>query len=160
MNRVNRILAHRDFQRLMAQLEEAERGRVFCGHGMEHLLSTARLMALISAQEKLSIPQPLIYGAALVHDLGRAEEYQGGRSHEEAGPELAAPILADCGFSAGEQEAILTAIREHRSGWQGRRSPLGQLLFRGDKESRPCFACKARSACNWPEARKNLTLLR
>lgn len=160
MNRVNRILAHREFRRLTAQLEEAEQGRIFCGHGMEHLLSVARLMALISAEEKLSIPRPLIYGAALVHDLGRAEEYRGGRSHEEAGPELAAPILAQSGFSAREQEAILTAVREHRSGWQGQRSPLGQLLFQADKESRPCFACPARPACNWSPEKQNLTLLR
>ncbi len=160
MNRVNRILAHRDFQGLMAQLEKAERGRIFCGHGMEHLLSVARLMALIAMEEQLSIPRPLIYGAALVHDLGRAEEYRGGRSHEEAGPELAAPILADCGFSFQEQAMILAAVREHRSNWQGRRSPLGELLFRADKGSRPCFACQARPDCSWPPEKQNLTLLR
>ena len=159
MNRVNRILAHPEFRRLLGEIEVAELSRPFCGHGMEHLLSVARLMALIALEEDFPIPRPLIYGAALVHDLGRSVEYAGGPSHEEAGPVLAAPILADCGYTPEEQALILSAVREHRSGWQGERSPLGQLLFRADKESRPCFACPARPDCNWPPEKQNLTLL-
>jgi HD superfamily phosphodiesterase len=160
MRRVNAILAHPEFRALLAQIEEAEQNRPFCGHGMEHLLSVARLMTIICQENGTELPRHLIYGAALVHDLGRATEYAGGVSHEVSGSALASSILADCGYTAEEAEQICAVIREHRSSWSGGRSLLGDALYRADKESRPCFACAAATDCNWPDSKKNLTLLR
>lgn len=160
MERVNRILAHPQFRAAVAAIEETERDRVFCRHGMEHLLTTARFMALLALDLGLDFPREEIYAAALLHDIGRAEEYLGGLPHEEASPKLADPILTQCGFAGEEKADILRAIREHRSGYQGERSPLGELLCRGDKESRPCFSCPASGACNWPESKKNHTISR
>jgi HD superfamily phosphodiesterase len=160
MRRVNAILAHPDFRSLLSQIEGAEKTRPFCGHGIEHLLSVARLMTLMCRETGASLPPHLVYGVALVHDLGRATEYAGGTSHEVSGPELALPILLDCGYTAQEAKEICTAIQEHRSSWPGERSPLGAVLYQADKESRPCYACSAAKDCNWPDSKKNLTLTR
>ncbi len=156
MIRVNRILHHPTFAAALEVICLEEEHRPFCGHALEHLLSVARLMCLLPGEAQL--PRSEIYAAALLHDLGRAEEYRGGASHEEASLTLATPILTDCGFTPQEQERILTAIRQHRSAWEGERTALGELLYRADKKSRPCFFCPAAEACNWPMEKRNLTL--
>ena len=51
------------------------------------------------------------------------------------------PILEDCGFTEQEIMEILTAIGGHRA--SGVTAPLGRLLYRADKKSRPCYACPA-----------------
>jgi putative nucleotidyltransferase with HDIG domain len=160
MERIDRILHHPAFVSALADIEQAEQRRIFCRHGLEHLLATARYMAILAAEEGENIPREVLYGAALLHDLGRAEEYRSGESHEDASLTMAAPILADCGYPDEEQAQILQAIGEHRSSYGEPRSPLGRLLYRGDKESRPCFACAASDQCNWPEEKKNHTILR
>ncbi len=160
MNRVNQILHHPGFCRALEEITAAEANRPFCGHGLEHLLSVARVAALTAQDEGQELSRPLIYAAALLHDLGRAVEYRGEGTHEEASPALAEPILTDCGFSPAERAEILTAIRQHRSSWQGTRSPLGELLYRADKKSRPCFLCPAAGACNWPPENRTNTLER
>jgi HD superfamily phosphodiesterase len=158
MKRVNHLLIHPEFRALLAQIEAAEEGRPYCGHGLDHLLAVGRLMYLESLERNLAIPQALLYAAALVHDLGRAGEYQGTGPHQELGPQLAGPILSSCGFTSQEVALITEAITQHRSSWQGNRSQLGELLFRADKLSRPCYCCKAQATCNWPPEKRNQTL--
>ena len=160
MKRIDRIIAHPDFRRALTEIEACEACRPFCGHGTEHLLSTARLGALIAADEGIDVSRPLLYAAALLHDIGRAEESLRGEPHEAASLRLAGPILRDCGFSPDETAEVLTAIAQHRSAWQGERTQLGALLYRADKESRPCFCCPAAETCNWPAEKRNLCLLR
>ena len=159
MELVNRILQHPIFQRELQALEHLERNRIFCRHGVEHLLEVARLAYLYNLEEGLGISARLIYAAALLHDIGRGEQYRTGTPHDVAGLALAEPILQDCGFSPEEQTAILEAISAHR-GDGGKRQALGALLYRADKKSRPCFACEARKLCNWPPEKQNLILER
>ena len=45
----------------------------------------------------------IIYATALLHDLGRADQYEKGISHEEAGAILAEEILTDCGYTREER---------------------------------------------------------
>ena len=33
------------------------------------------------------------------------------------------------------------------------------LLYRADKDSRPCFSCEAEADCNWKGSKKNLKIL-
>mgnify|MGYP000005159031 CR=1 FL=1 len=98
----------------------------------------------------------LVRSAALLHDIGRAVQYRDGTPHDEAGVRLARPILEDCGFTEQEIMEILTAIGGHRA--PGVTAPLGRLLYRADKKSRPCYACPAVGECNWPEEKKNHSL--
>ena len=156
MERVNRVLNHPEFQRRLTQLEELEQDRIFCRHGLDHLLSVARLMLILSREWEIRIPKELLYAAALLHDVGRGEQYRTGIPHAEASVPIAEGILADCGFELEERREILTAIAAHSGGADG--APLSRLLYRADKLSRPCYACSAAGRCNWPHRERNLTL--
>lgn len=158
MERINRVLSHPAFCSALEEVEQLEAERIFCRHGLDHLLTVARLMRIYSLEEHRNLPPELLYATALLHDIGRGAQYTRGIPHEEAGGALAGPILADCGFSPPEREEILMAICGHRNKDGGSLSELGRLLYRADKQSRPCFACPASDQCNWPEAQKNHSL--
>jgi len=79
--------------------------------------------------------------------------------HEEASAELAPEILAKCGFSPEEISVIVTAIRHHRNSKIMDDKDLNGLLYRADKLSRPCFACKEEKNCNWKADKKNMCLV-
>lgn len=156
MERVDRVLGHPEFQRRLTELTELERDRIFCRHGLDHLLAVARLMLILSREEGIDLPRDRLYAAALLHDVGRGEQYRTGVPHARAGVPIAEKILADCGFGPEEREELLRAIAAHSGG--GDSAPLSRLLYRADKLSRPCFACPAAGECSWTHKEKNLTL--
>lgn len=158
MERIDRMLAHLAFRSTLEELKSLEVDRIFCRHDLEHLLNVARLMRIYNLEERLGLAPELLYAAALLHDIGRGAQYTSGIPHEEAGVKLAGPILEDCGFTARERDEILAAIGSHRGKDRGASSALGRLLYRADKQSRPCFACPASDQCNWPEEKKNHSL--
>lgn len=153
MERVNQIMNHPRYIQLMEELCELEKNRRFCKHDIEHLLSVARIMLLSAYERSLTLDQESIYAAALLHDIGRVFQYTLGVSHEEAGCELAAVILKDCGYSEAEKSAICHAIRNHNQPEDS--DHLGELLRYADKLSRNCFSCTATKDCNWSEEKKN-----
>ena len=118
------------------------------------------------------VARDVVYAAALLHDIGRADEYETGEPHDIAGPRIAAEILGtveqDKRFSSGECEQILAAIAHHRTsagcacvasaeGVSGA-GALADALRYADKAARACYACPARGLCNWPDGKKNLTI--
>lgn len=155
MERVDRILRHEAFRFHLRQNEEAERERRFCKHGIEHFLDVARIAAIMNLEEELSIEKEIIYATALLHDIGKHVQYEDGTPHELAGAELAPSILQDCGFHAEEVEQIVDAILVHRKSEVREEPNLRGLLYRADKASRACFACKAQKDCNWKDGKKN-----
>lgn len=157
MERIDRILNHPRFRAELNALKTLEADRIFCGHDLTHLLDVARLMWIFNLEENQKFSKEIIYAAALLHDIGRAEQYRSGTHHAEVGAAIGAEILRDSGFLSEEAEVILTAIRGH-SGKGSDHSSLGALLYRADKKSRPCYTCPAAGACNWPEEKKNLSL--
>lgn len=162
IQRVNNIHRHPLYRRALKTIEREETQRKFCRHDMEHFLSVARLACLYSMWDGAQLEPSLIYGAALLHDIGRAMEYEEGIPHHKASVLLGEKILPECGFEPGEQELILQAIRFHRQqpqeGNRTDQSSLGKYLYRADKESRLCFSCKARSECKWPGDKQNLEI--
>ncbi len=155
MNRVNRILHHPMWKGAIMQITEFERQRPFCGHGPEHLLQVARLAYIENLEQNWNISKELIYGAALLHDIGRGIQYTDGIPHEEAGYAMASRILDDCGFGGNEKDEILDAVRNHREGRIRNEGTLRGLIFRADKLSRNCFSCEAEKDCNWSREKKN-----
>ena len=154
-----RILKNRSYITHIENIEKKERNRFFCRHGMEHLIAVARIAYIISLEEQSSISKDIIYAASLLHDIGRAEEYESGRSHNEAGAEKAEAILRECDYSDNEIKEITEAIRTHgHDGYPEKAAPLERLLCMADKLSRTCFNCPAHEECNWADDKKNETL--
>lgn len=156
MDRVNQIWKHPLYQTELHKLQLLEADREFCRHTPEHFLDVARLAYIRALEENYSVSKELIYCTALLHDIGRARQYEDGTPHDEAGAVIAEQILKELGFSPEEMEAIVSAIRGHRA--ETNQTILGQLIYRADKKSRNCFSCKAEPECYWSSAKKNMTI--
>ena len=126
-----------------------EKGRAFCGHDTDHLLDVARIAHAMSLEENTQADKEHIYAAALLHDIGRAKQYDDGTPHEAESARIAARVLPDCGFDDIETDVIVDAILEHRTGSRSERAGVAKFLFRADKLSRRCFDCAARDECDW-----------
>lgn len=163
MPRVDAIWRHPVYREQLIRIEKLERDRRFCRHGLTHLLDVARIMWIAAWEEGLTagLSRDVVYAAALLHDIGRAAQYEMEEPHDIAGVRIAREIMGTvddgCAFSDAEQELIADAIGAHRDGTDAVK-PLARLLYRADKLSRPCFACPARPECNWPEEQQNLTI--
>ena len=158
MERVNKILRHPVFAEHLARLETLEQARIFCRHGLPHLLDVARMMWIAALERQLPLSREGGYAAALLHDLGRVEQMEAGIPHHQASAGLAARILPDAGFCGEEIALIQDAIASHRS--DGGENNLGQLLYWADKKSRACWVCPAKNECNWPDEKKNREITR
>lgn len=161
MPRVDAIWASALFQENLNQLVELERDRIWCRHGLEHLLDVARIMWMRCLEEGIGLDKELVYAAALLHDIGKAEQYVRGIPHDAAGERIAREVLEglpqETAFSESEIDEICAAIAGHRRPRAGA-GALERLLFEADKASRACFACAAANTCNWPDSKKNLAI--
>ncbi|MGN0390674.1 MAG: HD domain-containing protein [Wujia sp.] len=157
MERVKRIFEHDTFQLCMKKISAAEKNRIYCLHDMTHCLDVARIAYIMCLEQGLDYQKDVIYAMALLHDIGRSEEYSSGRSHHEAGEKLARQILLDTGFSPKEQELICDAICRHKVE-DADRTSLAYLLYKADKCSRRCYECRAADSCYWSEEQKNNTI--
>lgn len=158
MDRVDKILNHDLFIGHMELNEAAEADRRFCRHNIGHFLDVARIAMIFNLQEGLGIEKEIIYAAALLHDIGRHMQYKDGTPHEEASALIAPDILRACGFDEKETDVIISAIKTHRTKEIADEASLNGILYRADKASRACFACKAEPDCNWKQDKKNLQL--
>ncbi len=160
MDRINRILQHSMYREYLAKNEAAETERIFCKHDMVHFMDVARIGQIINLEEAVGLESELIYAAALVHDIGRHEQYAGGTPHEKASAVLAPQILAESGFDNKETDVIIDAVLHHRDASIKEERSLRGVLYRADKLSRACYACKAEAQCDWKKDKKNLEILR
>lgn len=156
--RAERILRHPLFRQEYDRLQRMEKGRIFCCHSMNHFLDVARVCWIGVLEQALPLPKDVAYAAGLLHDIGKGLQYECGTPHQEAGAELAAAILPDCGYTPEETAEILCAIRLHRVP-SAADSPLVKLLYDADKKTRLCFCCEANRDCNWPEEKKNRAII-
>lgn len=156
-NVLQEIWEHPLYEEAYRQLQEAEQGRKFCCHSVEHFLDVARLAYIQNLEKGLGIRREVLYAAALLHDIGKALQYKDGIPHETASAQIAETILNDLGnaFSGEEKAAILQAIRGHRS-IRKEQTSLERLLYECDKKSRLCFICPAEAECKWEQAKKNV----
>ena len=158
MKRVNGIVHHPLFEKQLARLEELEKTRPFCCHGLQHLLDVARLGWIAVLEQQLPLKRDVVYAAALLHDMGRVEQIEKGTPHHQASAAFAARILPEAGFSEEEVCRIQLAILGHREDGSG--DSLGKLIFWADKASRACWNCGVKAECNWSDEKKNLDLTR
>lgn len=154
---VERLLHHPDYQDYLNKLEGLEAERIYCKHSFEHFLDVARIGCLITYEDKLSIDKESFYLCALLHDLGRVDEYLTGQPHDEASQLIAKKLLDAIDFPKEKQLPILDAIAKHRIKAQAP-SDFSGLLAKADKLSRNCFYCKAKASCYWSDEKKNKTI--
>ena len=119
-NRISLIWRHPLYQKHCEKIQELEKDRIFCRHTPEHFLDVARLMYIYSLENKLNLSREIIYATALLHDIGRAQQYLSGISHDIAGAEIAGKILADLHFTEQEKEEIFSrmSIEEHMKSYE------------------------------------------
>lgn len=158
MKRIDDIVRHPVFCQNLEANREAERDRRFCRHDMGHFLDVARIAMILNLEKQLELPQELIYGAALLHDIGKHQQYHCGIPHEQASAGIAPEILRACQFSEEEIEIIVSAILSHRDEAVKEQRNLNGILYCADKASRACFACDAEKECNWKGEKKNLQI--
>ncbi|MDE5863176.1 MAG: HD domain-containing protein [Lachnospiraceae bacterium] len=162
MERIEKILKHPLYQSNCHKIEQLEAERIFCRHGIDHSLDVARILYILILERRLDLPKDIIYATALLHDIGRAVEYEESRPHHEAGAGMAREILRDCGYTESEAEQISSAIISHKCGQTDDRMAgqdiLLSLLYEADKLSRNCFDCKAQGECYWKEEQRNHTI--
>lgn len=157
MDRVNRILHNEVYVENRYNIELLEKDRIYCKHGEEHALDVARIAMLINLTEQCGLEKETVYAAAILHDIGRAQEYREGKRHEEAGQMIASVILKECLFHQDEIDDIMSAIANHRdkSKINLTKSKLGEIISRADHLSRPCYKCMATQTCKWSYERRN-----
>ena len=121
MRRVQKIWEHPLYQENYQKLQEKEADRIYCRHGIDHLLDVARIAYIHNLEESDGYSKAVIYAAALLHDSGRYEQYEWGIPHEKSGERIAREILEDLREDSGmqlfgeeEQQFILEAIANHR----------------------------------------------
>lgn len=156
MERVDKILQHKKFRKCVKKNKKAEKKRIFCKHDMVHFLDVARIAWILNLEKGLEIKKDVVYGAALLHDIGRFKQYEDGMPHEKASAKLAPEILKDCGYTEEESAVILEAISRHRDKTAAEEENLVGILYLADKASRPCFSCDAEKLCNWKNDKKNV----
>jgi len=159
MKRVQKILEHPFYRECVEKIAVYEKDRKFCGHDMVHFLNVARIAMLLNLEEnEKPIRKDLVYGAAMLHDMGRFIQYENGTDHAKASAALAPEILKDCGYSKEERKMIVEAIASHRDKKVRDGSDLKGILYRADKASRPCYGCPVEPECSWKRKKKNMTL--
>ena len=158
MDRYDKIIHHEAFGKYLEQIGELEQERIYCRHNLSHLLDVARIAYIMNLEEGGSFSKDVIYGAALLHDIGKVEQYKEKIPHEKTGAEKSVDILIECGYDEIEIEIIKTAILDHRRGPKEEGRRLSELLYEADKKSRICLFCQAREDCNWTEDKKNSRL--
>jgi uncharacterized protein len=150
VSRIEQILSHPSYLEYLRQNESAEKDRIFCKHNFDHLLAVARLTYIFLLEDgNPYITREMAYAAALLHDIGRWQEYSSGLDHGLASADLAGPILDDAGFDRDETVLITKAIQQHRLAETTavHRSPLSRALKKADRYARLCFSCEARDQC-------------
>ena len=149
MKKYQRIYEHPLYKKLLKNIEIAEKDRIFCLHGTEHSLDTARIAYITALENNLPYSKDIIYAAALLHDIGR---HNSEKEHHMSSAEFAEVIMRECGYGKADIDTVCRAVVNHRKrGADG----LSELLYRADKLSRNCFNCKAYGECYWSEEKKN-----
>jgi len=158
MVRVNKIFNNNIYRNSYQLIKDYEKTRIFCKHDMAHFLDVARIAWIFNLEENLGISREIIYAAAILHDIGKYEQYINDIPHESASVLIAHDVLKDCGFDDSEIQMILSAIETHRDEKQMIHKHLNRILYRADKMSRSCFTCDAKSSCNWDLRKMNMNI--
>lgn len=154
MKKIDQIIGHSLFGMSIEKINILEKDRIFCKHGIDHGLDVARMAYITVLEQGMPFSKEVVYAAALLHDIGRWQQYTEGIPHDAASEKLAGKILADTDFSDKDRMQILQVIRSHREREEAVKDSLAAILYDADKKSRICWLCKAYEECRWPEEKE------
>ncbi len=155
MDKLNQILNHPVYKKQLAAIEAYEATRIFCGHDFQHFLDVSRIGYILVMEKGLQVSKEVVYGYGFLHDIGRAVEYGGGASHDQASVEIAEVVLKESDYTTEEVEQIIRAIKSHRNRDIRDKETFEGLMVKADKVSRACWQCPAETQCNWDSQKKN-----
>lgn len=159
MKHVERLFRSETFLAIRKQLDEQEKTRVFCKHGLAHSLDVARIAQLMNLELGFLQDKEEIYLSALLHDLGRVDEYERGIPHQEAGCLIAEKLLAEIQYPKRLWEPILKRVVEHRQlNISNEEITRDNFFWFADKKARNCFLCEQTLNCNWKLEKKTKTI--
>lgn len=153
----NKVLADRLYLDTIGELARLEQNRIFCRHDMEHFLSVARITLLLCRELHIAADPDTVYTAALLHDIGRVEQYRYGTPHDRAGAQKAQIILERVGCEDSMRRHVVLLIECHRDDCLPEAS-LEAVFRRADKQSRLCFSCGAQAECFWSKEKRNMKI--
>lgn len=157
MDKINSILNNENFNEYVKKNKRCEKDRKFCKHNIQHFLDVARIAYILVLENKINVSKDVVYGTALLHDIGRWVEYKENVHHEVASSKLAREILIAAGYETEEMNIILNTILSHRQE-ENEKNSFGHIFYLSDKLSRNCFYCKAVDECKWSDEKKNYTI--
>ena len=155
---IDHIIQHPKYTLYYAKIQKHEKNRSTCRHDMPHFLDVARIAYILNFEKELFLSKKLIYASALLHDIGRFEQYERGIDHAISSASLCVEILQDTDFSEEEIHQIQTAIINHRNIDIKNNDNLSGIIYRADKASRPCHSCLVQDVCHWPIGKQNLSI--
>lgn len=153
----NKVLNDSIYINDVKRLADMERDRIFCRHDMEHFLSVARLTIIMCNERNISVDPDIVYTAALLHDIGRIEQYRSGIPHDTASAENAHSVLERVGCDELMKQNIISLILSHRNENLSKNS-LENIFRKADKKSRMCFFCSAQKECFWENDKRNMKI--
>lgn len=156
----NKIIKNKKYIEILKDIETLEKDRIFCGHNMEHFLDVARITLILCNERSLDISPDFIYTTALLHDIGRAQQYRNAVPHDIAGEKIAREILNEVGADEAFTDAVCKYILSHSTNkvTQSATTEFEKIFCIADKKSRNCFCCKAQAECNWPDEKRNMNI--
>lgn len=155
LKRVNDILNSKMYKGYIEKIDKYEENREYCRHDMNHFLTMARIAYIMVLEKQLNYSKEIIYSVGLLHDIGRALEYEQGIPHHKASAIISKEILKEIDFSHEEKLIILKAIENHRDECK---DELSYIIYLSDKLSRNCIKCSANETCYWSDEKKNFTI--
>ena len=159
MKYVERLLSNEHYQSLIQQLENLEQERTFCKHGFEHSVDVARIAYIMNLEMNFGQDKEELYLSALLHDIGRIEEYQCGMDHQKASEQVADKLLEEIDYPEEKKETILKRVREHRHlSLEQHEITVDNFFWFADKKARNCFLCKQQEECNWAKSKRTGTI--
>lgn len=159
MKYVERLMLSQTFLDIRKQLDKQEQTRAFCKHGLDHSLDVARIAQLMNLEFGFLQDKEEIYLSALLHDLGRVEEYERGIQHQKAGYEIARKLLGEIQYPLHLWEPVLQRVLEHRHlNICNEEITADNFFWFADKRSRNCFVCQQSQDCNWKTEKKTKTI--
>ncbi len=167
MRYATEVMKNALYQSIIEEIEKLEADRPYCRHGMPHMMDVCRLAWILyleetperpESQEQMEEMKDRLFVTGLLHDIGRASQYQTGEHHAAAGARLAEEILEQVGYPEAWKQETVSAIRAH-CGRRGRgEHTMEAYINRADHLSRPCFCCKAAESCKWTPEERNGSL--